>query len=73
MLDLTSMEIVYLMHQRGHLKDFLNTLNDDELDIIYRKVINSSNDLNISEIVRGEIAYRYYSKMLEGLVEGKSK
>ena len=58
------------------LTAYLKTLDDDDLELAYhlvrREEINSDTD-NMLGLVEMEKAYRHYSKVLEGLKEGKTK
>ena len=58
------------------LTAYLKTLDDDDLELAYhlvrREEINGDTD-NMLGLVEMEKAYRHYSKVLEGLKEGKTK
>ena len=58
------------------LTAYLKTLDDDDLELAYhiirREEINTDTDKMLG-LIEMEKAYRYYSNILEGLKEGKTK
>ena len=62
-------------HEQG-LTAYLKALDDDDLELAYhiirREEINTDTDKMLG-LIEMEKAYRYYSNILEGLKEGKTK
>lgn len=74
-LEVTDLSVILHFYNNGLLNKYFSLLSDEELDIVGVKLLSSQEHAaeNILELVRNEKAYRYYSNILEGLKEGKTK
>lgn len=71
-----SMYTITYMYREHKLTKYLKTLDDQELELAFtavRKAAEADEAKDILNSIEMEKAYRHYSKILEGLREGKTK
>lgn len=75
-LKITDASVILHFYNNGLLTKYLLLLDDEELDTAGINVLTTDplkEKESILELIRNEKAYRYYSNILEGLKEGKTK